>query len=330
MIKIGLTYDLKNDWQPDSNEPADANAEFDSLKTIESLEKAFSKRYVVQRIGNVQQLMNIIDKLDVDVVFNIAEGRSGRNRESQVPLLLEMFKIPYIGSDALTMGLTLDKVMAKKIFIAEGIPTPKFVVIDDITEFQENPLRYPVFIKPRYEGSSKSLSNNSLAYFENDFRKQVGFVTDKYRQSALVEEFIPGREFTVAVLGNENAYALPVIQIQIDNKLDLGDSFYDYSMIASDSLEYVCPAPIDINLEQKLKELALRTYHAVECKDFGRIDFRVDKYDNIYVLEINPLPGLNDVFITIAKSLNIDYDEMLLRILEEGILRLQKEGKLIT
>ena len=330
MIKIGLTYDLKNDWQPDSNEPADANAEFDSLKTIESLEKAFSKRYDVQRIGNVHNLMNIIDKLDVDVVFNIAEGRSGRNRESQVPLLLEMFKIPYIGSDALTMGLTLDKVMAKKIFIAEGIPTPKFVVIDDITEFQENPLRYPVFIKPRYEGSSKSLSNNSLAYFENDFRKQVGFVTDKYRQSALVEEFVPGREFTVAVLGNENAYALPVIQIQIDNKLELGDRFYDYSMIASDSLEYICPAPINISLEQRLKELALRTYHAVECKDFGRIDFRVDKHDNIYVLEINPLPGLNDVFITIAKSLNIDYDEMLLRILEEGILRLQKEGKLIT
>lgn len=329
-MKIGLVYDLKDDWQPDSSEPIDANAEFDLPKTIDILERAFSRKHNVQRIGNVYQLVNILHKLNVDVVFNIAEGRFGRNRESQVPLFLEMFKIPYIGSDALTMGLTLDKVMAKKIFIAEGIPTPNFVVIDDITEFHENPLRYPVFIKPRNEGSSKSLSHHSLAYFENDLRQQVGFVNSKYQQSALVEEFISGREFTVAVLGNENAYALPVIQIQIDNKLDLGDKFYDYSMIASDSLEYVCPAPISVKLDQKLKELALKTYHAVECRDFGRIDFRVDKHDNIYVLEINPLPGLNDVFITIAKALNIDYDEILLRILDEGLLRLRKEGKLLN
>jgi D-alanine-D-alanine ligase len=273
--------------------------------------------------------MNIIGNIGVDVVFNITEGRKGRNRESQVPMLLELFNIPYIGSDALTMGLTLDKVIAKRIFISEGIPTPEFDVIDDVSEFKFNDIiKFPIIVKPRYEGSSKSLSKDSIVYFESDLRRQALFINQTYNQPALIEEFIRGREFTVAVLGNDNAYTLPIIQIQIDGKLDLGSRFYDYSMIQSDELQYICPAQIDINLENKINELALRVYKAVECKDFGRIDFRVDKHDNVYVLEINPLPGLNDVFLTLANTMNKEYDDILLQILEEGLRRLKMEGKL--
>jgi D-alanine-D-alanine ligase len=324
-MRVGLTYDLKTDYEFKKDDPADANAEFDHPSTITVISKALtSQGYQVKKIGNVNRLIENIDKLDVDIVFNISEGLFGRNRESQVPILLEMAGIPFVGADGLSLAISLDKIMAKKIFLAEGIPTPRFFEVkpgDSIDSLDH--MKFPMFVKPRFEGSSKGLSQASRVGNKEELRKQVEYITSTYKQPALIEEFIRGEEFTVAVLGNGEPEALPVVQIKIGGKLNLKDEFYTFGHIKDDSVEYVCPAPISEGLKKTLTDLAIKTYGAIECRDFGRVDFRVDEKGNPYVLEINPLPSLSseDVFMAIAKCLNISYEQMLCRILEKAIKR---------
>jgi len=138
-----------------------------------------------------------------------------------------------------------------------------------------------------------------------------------------VEEFISGQEFTVAIVGNESPEIMPIVQIKIDGRLKLNDKFYTFARITSDKLEYICPARISHELSKKISELALKTYNAVECLDFGRVDFRVDNEDKPYVLEINPLPSLSteDVFMTVAKAVGISYEEMIGKILNSALNR---------
>jgi len=325
MKTVGLTYDLKTDYEFKKNDPPDANAEFDHPSTIEVIASAIEAcGFKVKRIGNVLSLLEKIDSLDVDIVFNISEGLSGRNRESQVPILLEMADIPFVGSDALTLSITLDKIMAKKIFIAEGIPTPKFFEVKTLdTLLNIDHLKFPLIVKPRFEGSSKGLSDASRVKNMEELKKQTEYIINSYKQPALIEEFIRGGEFTVAILGNDPPQVLPIVQIKIDGRLKLNDKFYTFARIKSDRLEYICPALINQDLKNKLSELALKTYNAVECCDFGRVDFRVDNEGNPYVLEINPLPSLSteDIFSLIAKEIGISYEEIIGKILNSAIKR---------
>lgn len=329
MKTVGLTYDLKTDYQFKEGDPLDANAEFDHPSTIDVIAKAIeSNGFRVERIGNASNLLEKLDSLKVDIVFNISEGIEGRNRESQVPILLEMAGIPFVGGDALTLGLTLDKVIAKKIFIAEKIPTPKFFEIKTLEELSDTDhCKFPMIVKPRFEGSSKGLSENSRVKDAQELKKQVEIIINTYKQPALVEEFIAGQEFTVAVIGNDPAEALPVVQIKIDGKVELNEKFYTFARIASDKLEYVCPAEVSAETEQMMRDYALKTYQAVECRDFGRIDFRMDERGKAYVLEINPLPSLSteDVFMLIAKRIGITYEEMIGRILKSALKRYNLE-----
>ncbi len=325
MKTVGLTYDLKTDYQFKAGDPEDANAEFDHPSTIDVIAEAIAANdFKVERIGNAENLLDKLASLKVDIVFNISEGLTGRNRESQVPILLEMAGIPFVGADALTLGLTLDKVMAKKIFIAEKIPTPKFFEISSTAELANtNHHKFPLIVKPRFEGSSKGLSENSRVANREELLKQVDYIVNAYKQPALVEEFISGQEFTVALVGNDPVEVLPIVQIKIDGKLKLKDKFYTFARITSDRLEYVCPAKIPQELKKKIDELALKTYKAVECRDFGRVDFRVDNQGRPYVLEINPLPSLSteDVFKLVAENTGITYEQMIGKILNSAIKR---------
>jgi len=322
---VGLTYDLKTDYQFKDGDPLDANAEFDHPSTIDVIASAIEANgFKVERIGNAGNLLERISSLKVDIVFNISEGLTGRNRESQVPILLEMAGIPFVGADALTLGLTLDKVMAKKIFIAEKIPTPKFFEVSSMAELANtNHYKFPLIVKPRFEGSSKGLSESSRVQTQQELAKQVEYVVTTYKQPALVEEFISGQEFTVALVGNDPVEVLPVVQIKIDGKLKLNDKFYTFARITSDRLEYICPAKIPADLKKKIDELALKTYKSVECCDFGRVDFRVDNEGKPYVLEINPLPSLSteDVFMLLAQNTGITYEQMIGKILNSAIKR---------
>jgi D-alanine-D-alanine ligase len=325
MKTVGLTYDLKTDYKFKEGDPADANAEFDHPSTIDVIADAIcANGFKVERIGNASNLLEKIDSLDADIVFNISEGLCGRNRESQVPILLEMAGIPFVGADALTLGLTLDKVMAKKIFIAEHIPTPKFFEVSTLEELvSTDHCKFPLIVKPRFEGSSKGLSESSRVANKEELKKQVEYVVNAYKQPALVEEFILGQEFTVAIVGNDPPEVMPVVQIKIDGRLKLNDKFYTFARITSDRLEYICPARISAALKKNIEELALKTYRAVECRDFGRVDFRVDNEGRPYVLEINPLPSLSteDVFMLVAKNIGITYEQIIGKILDSALKR---------
>ncbi len=325
MKTVGLTYDLKSDYEFKKGDPPDANAEFDHPSTISVIANAIkSQGFRVKKIGNAANLLEKMNSLEVDIVFNISEGIFGRNRESQVPILLEMAGIPFVGADAMTLSLTLDKIMAKKIFIAENIPTPKFLEIkntDSLTD--KDHLKFPLIVKPRFEGSSKGLSENSRVENTEELKKQAEYIINTYKQPALIEEFISGQEFTVAIVGNEPPEVLPIVQIKIDGKFKLNDKFYTFARITSNRLEYTCPARIDSALNKKISELALKTYNAVECRDFGRVDFRVDNDGNPYVLEINPLPSLSteDVFPLVAKQVGFTYEQIIGRILNSALKR---------
>ena len=323
-FRVGMTYNVKTECVPKPGDPPDINAEFDHEETIAHIERALRQGgHEVARIGNARRLLEHLGRLDVDIIFNIAEGYEGRNRESQVPILLEMLQVPYVGADGLTLGLTLDKVLTKKVLIAEGIPTPRYLEVSDLDKVWQADLSYPCIVKLRCEGSSKGLSEQSLVNTPEELRRQVRWLWDTYHQpSIFIEEFIEGREFTVAVIGNDPPEAYPVCQITLDGQTNLGRKFFTFAYLRSGA-DYLCPAPIDERLARQMQELALRTYHAVECRDFGRVDFRVDWQGRPYVLEINPLPSLSaeDVFNFIAKTRGLTHYQIINRILEVALVR---------
>ena len=322
-FRVGLTYNLKTEYAFRPGDPPDANAEFDHPDTIAVIESALKRGgHAVVRIGNVRQLLEQRGRLRVDIVFNIAEGEAGRNRESQVPIILEMLDVPFVGGDGLTLGMTLDKVITKKILIAEGIPTPRFVELHDPEQAWRVDLAYPLIVKPRFEGSSKGLRKTSFVSNAAELARQAQWLIETYKQPALIEEFIEGSEFTVAVIGNDPPLAQPVVQIQIEGKLDLGTLFYTFDHIRSGA-DYICPASIDPALRRQLETLAIKTFNAVECRDFGRVDLRVDRTGRVYVLEINPLPSLSleDVFAYVAKAQGLTYDQIINRVLDAALVR---------
>lgn len=323
---IGFMYDLKKDLPVDDGDPLDNNAEFDSEETINFVKSAIeSGGHRVVSIGNLKNLLKMLPKIGVDIIFNICEGVGSRNREAQVPVILETLGIPYVGSDGLTMSLTLDKIMTKRIFIAEGIPTPRYLGIDVRSDMVNlDHMEFPMIVKMRQEGSSKGLSNESVVHNKNELKKRTEFLFDKYNNSPLIiEEFISGTEFTVPIIGNCPIEVLPVVQVQICNKLKLGELIYTFNRISSSELKYVCPAKISKQLEKKISHLALRAYKAVDCLDFGRVDFRVDKEGNPYVLEINPLPSLSheDVFKISPRVAGYDYNAAIVKVIEAGLRR---------
>lgn len=322
---VGLTYNLKSEWIKKADEPEDAYAEFDSENTVNKIAQALeSGGNTVKKIGNVWSLLKQVNNLGVDIVFNIAEGQDGRNRESQVPLILEMHKIPFVGADALSLGVTLDKVAAKKMFIADGVPTPRYFVAtkeDDLKKL--NTIGYPLIVKTRFEGTSKGLTDSSRVNNLEELKKEVDRINDMYRQSALVEEFVSGTEFTVPVLGNRNAEPMPVAQVCIDGDVNLGDRFFTYAMVSYSGLRYSVPARIREEMTRRLQDIAVKAYHSVDCRDFGRIDFRVDQKGNPYVLEINPLPSLAeiDVFNLFPKVIGTTYEAVINQILNNALVR---------
>ncbi|MDD5574154.1 MAG: ATP-grasp domain-containing protein, partial [Candidatus Omnitrophica bacterium] len=237
--------------------------------------------------------------------------------------------VPYVGSDGLTMSLTLDKAMAKKVFLSEGVATPKFFLADESYDFNNlDSMRFPFIVKPNHEGSSKGVSDSSVVSDRAALERQVAEMSRLYRQPALVEEFIRGGEFTVLVIGNREPQGLAPVQIQITGHLEAGDLIYTSRRLDGDDIVYVCPPKVDEMLRRKLCETAVRAYKAVGCLDFGRVDFRVDESGNPYVLELNPLPSLSsaDVFPLIAQAEGMTYNGLILKIVDAALERIA-QGK---
>ncbi|HQP91630.1 MAG TPA: ATP-grasp domain-containing protein [Candidatus Omnitrophota bacterium] len=317
-MRVGFTFDLKTDHENKKDNPSDALAEFDFPETIDIVRDAVKTGgHEVVSIGYVGNLLKKLPDLGVDIVLNICEGEGGRNREAEVPALLDLYKIPYVGSDGLTLSLSLDKVMAKKAFIADRVPTAGYFVAESGFK-ASGALKFPLIVKPRHEGSSKGISDDSIVRDKKALENQVAYINRTYKQAAIVEEFISGQEFTVLVIGNDEPKALAPVHISILGKLDIGDLVYTSRRLEGTDISYICPPKISKALDKKLREISVMAYRSLDCRDFARVDLRVDKKGRPYVLEINPLPSLSteDVFPLIAKEEGMTYEELILKIID--------------
>lgn len=328
-LRVALICNMKHHVEVEPGAPPDALAEYDSVETIQALEQALrSKGHTVIRLEADDTLLDTVRRAQPDVCFNIAEGLRGGARESQVPALLDMLDIPYTGSGVLTHALSLDKAMAKRIWRDAGLPTPAFQVMRWRDEPLDHLLRFPLFVKPLREGTGMGINPHSIVHDEATLREQVGWVIQAYRQPALIEEYLPGREFTVGLIGNTASpgqrrwngtydergfHFFPVLEI--DAGVGVGNGLYNAASKSYDPGEegaplYMCPADIPVALELELKYLALAAFEAIGGLDLGRVDFRLDGDGRPYLMEINTLPGLNPVvsdLCMMARAEGMDY-----------------------
>jgi D-alanine-D-alanine ligase len=319
-MKIALTYNLK---KKDETKPLDYFSEFDSEDTINAITAALSKKgHTVEAIDvESPNLFSYFRKNSVDMVFNIAEGKSGKFRESEIPAILDYFNIPYTGSNTFSLALALNKALTKKILKAENIPTPNFQVFAKGDERLNPDLRFPLIVKPNREGSAKGISISNVVYHKEKLFAKIKETIDTYKQEALVEEFIEGKELTVGILENGKTTILPILEIDFSTCKNSGEYFYSWRMKEyQGNVElglvptFHCPARLDREIEAKVKETALKTHHAVGCFDISRTDIRLSQGNIPYVLEINPLPGLNpheSNFPLMAYAAGMQYEDII-------------------
>lgn len=334
-MNLALTYNVRH-FQPSlENKKAQEEAEFDTPKTIEGITKALKalghKVYLIEADKNAYSKFKNLKKT-IDLVFNIAEGMKGADREAQIPALLEMLEIPYIGSKPLTQALCLNKTRAKEILIAHSIPTPKFQLFRTGEEKINKNLKFPLIVKPNSEGSSKGIFQNSIAKNKKDLKKKAKKVIKEFNE-ALAEEFLPGREFTAAIIGNTPAKILPIVEINFSSipKNYFPMDSYEVKWILdnpeSQTETIVCPARIYQKLEKKIKEICLKTKEALDILDWCRIDLRLDEKEEPNILEINQIPGImpdpkeNSRFPLAAKVQGLSYKKMLEEIIKSACKR---------
>jgi D-alanine-D-alanine ligase len=347
-LNVALTYNVKpesdtfteilppirtdNLTQPES--VIETYAEWDTWETINALKDAIE---VFHNVTLIEADDNAYEKFKLskpDIVFNIAEGFNNSSRESQIPAMLDMLNIPYTGSDALTLGICLDKARTKEILSYYKIPNANFILVDKYKPLSNHSIEFPSIVKPVSEGSSKGIFNSSIVRNYDELNAEIKHVVDEYNQPAIIEEFLPGREFTVALIGNGvNTEILPIVEIKYENFPDDVEHLYSYEakwiLDTKDNVfdVFECPAAIDNDLEKQIKDTTLRTYNVLRCKDWSRIDIRLDKNGIPNIIEINPLPGImpdpteNSSFPKAARAAGISYNTMIQRVLLEACKR---------
>lgn len=325
---IGLVYDVFSSFTWRQNDPVDADAEFEPEETVAVLEAAVARLgHRPLRIGNSEALRQQLNSIQVDAVINIAEGVDERNREAYAPVLLEMAGIPFLGSDGLTLSLSLDKAWTKDLAQVVDVPTPAYAVYREVEEITvaSLPGPFPLFVKPRYEGSSKGITPSSRVEHIEELKAQVAWLCRTYQQDALVETFIRGGgEFTVAIIGNDPPQALPVLQRAVEQKSRIGLHALDRRGFENPNLAYEIEGSLTPTLEARLQRYALSVFNKLECKDFARLDFRVDAHGKPWFLEINPLPTFapDGTFAILAELMGLSYDDFLADTLLKGFQRL--------
>jgi D-alanine-D-alanine ligase len=332
-MKVGLTFNLKQSdseeaQEPPGSMPIDAQAEWDSPETIDAVRSALAERHEVVLVDAGKDAYVMLQKVRPDMVFNIAEGATGPCREGYIPSILEHLRIPYTASDPLTLNICLDKSRTKEILAYYGLPTPRFQVVQD-PDFCSDGLEYPLMVKPLYEGSSKGIRDNSLARNRRELEERISWIRDTYQEPAIVEEFLPGREFTVAVLGNgQEARVLPIVEIRFDSLPPGVNPIYSYEAKwiwdqSSNPLRiFDCPAELPAALQAGIEKACLRAYGILRCRDWCRIDVRLDAAGQPHVLELNPLPGIlprpedNSCFPKAARAAGIGYTQLINTVLD--------------
>jgi D-alanine-D-alanine ligase len=327
-IRVGFTYNIKRDNVDVDN---DDQAEWDPPETIIAISNALARQgHIVVHLEATPDLPRVLAEADVDLIFNIAEGVEGRNREAQVPALCELLGIPYTGSDSATLAIALDKALCKKVLMQHDILTPKFQVMDTGRERLSSELSFPLIVKPNAEGSSKGIGTTNVVDNEEELRAAVRNIVEQYRQPALIEEYISGREFTVGLLGDKRPRALPPMEILF--KGDVERPVYDFVVKQDweDYVRYECPAKLEPAQLKAIEKIARDTFWALDCRDVARVDLRMAADGQVYVLEVNPLPGLTPHYsdlVLISQATGMDYDQLIAEIMIGGLRRLREKRR---
>lgn len=329
-MRIGITYNLKPEVAPVVGEPIDRYEEFDSLETVDAIDAALRRLgHETERLGWGPSLFDALGRRGperrLDGVFNFAEGVGGRGRESQVPALLEMLGIPNTGSDPFALALALDKGLAKIFAAAQGIRTAPFVLVGAEEPLPALGLVYPLFAKPVAEGSSMGIRNNSICRDEAELRERVGQLQRDYDQPVLIEEFLPGAEYTVGVIGNGRGAEVVGLMQVVPRAAGHGDFVYSLEVKRDylNQVEYLMTGDLlrsgRATAEQlaAVEQLALDVHRAFGCRDVSRVDIRCDRAGLPNFIEVNPLPGLNPVhsdLVILARGHGWTYDHLIGRI----------------
>jgi D-alanine-D-alanine ligase len=326
-MRIGLAYNQKPDATTLSDHPSDAFVEWDDASTITAVEQALRPFGDVIRLEADTKFPRNLARARPDLVFNIAEGVSGPNRESLVPAICELAAIPYTGSDPLTLGLALHKARAKEILAYHGVPTAPFAVIERPADLDRLGLHFPLFVKPVAEGSSKGIFGDNVCRDAAQLRERVRFLLERYAQPVLVESYLPGDEYTVAILGNgDEARCLPIVELDFATLPDGAAPVYGFeAKWVWDTTEqplaiFHCPARVPASLAREIERAALDAFRALGCRDWCRVDVRIDRFGVPNVVELNPLPGINpdpamnSCFPKAARTAGISYEALIQQI----------------
>jgi D-alanine-D-alanine ligase len=326
-MRIGLSYDLKT-AVGEHLAVEDALEEYDSPETLELISAALeSGGHRIVRLGGGVNFLDNVRRENVDIVFNIAEGRGNyRSREAQVPAVLEMLDIPYTGSDPQCLSVCLDKPVTKKLVAADGISTPRWQVINDksgpgLVPWEQ--FTFPVIVKPACEGSSKGIRLTSLARDTHQAEEEVGRILEGYRQPVMVEEFIDGDEITVGIVGNSPPVVLGMMRVVPKQPVE----HFVYSLEVKrdyvNLVDYECPARLPGDVLSRLESSSLKAFQALGCRDFARVDFRISRNGTPYFIEINPLPGLGSYsdLVIMAKKLGWTHERLINAVFEAALER---------
>jgi D-alanine-D-alanine ligase len=324
-MHIGITYDLRADYLA-AGLGEEETAEFDRPDTIAAIESALGKlHHRTDRIGNIKSLVARLAAGDRwDLVFNIAEGLYGFGREAQVPAILEAYGIPYTFSDPLVLSLTLHKGMTKHIIKNLAIPTPDFTVVDSPAILAGIAMPMPLFAKPVAEGTGKGVTTASIIDDREQLERVCSDLLATYKQPVLVETYLPGREFTVGIVGSgSKARALGVVEVLLLKNSDPGVYSYRNKEICEEVVEYRL---VDDSEAREAVQVALASWRGLGCRDAGRVDIRSDRVGRPNFIEVNPLAGLHpehsDLCI-IASRVGMPYIDLIASILAEARQRIK-------
>ena len=325
-MRVALVYDLRDDYRA-LGLSEEAVAEFDSIETIDQLAAALEALHCeVVRVGRGQMLAaRFVAGERYDLVFSIAEGVKGRSREAQVPALCELFDQPYLFSDPLTMAASLDKTVAKRLVRDAGVKTPAFAVADGATNELSDWADFPAFVKPVAEGTGKGVTAASKIHKHSELVKVCRHLLMKYNQPVLVETFMPGREFTVGIVGSgKDAWAIGALEVTLNEDAETDVYSYLNKEKCEELVKYVL---VDDAAARKACKVALKAWRGLGCLDAGRVDLRADRHGNPNFIEVNPLAGLHpkhsDLPILCAQ-VGISYRGLIGMIMESALKRIDR------
>ena len=317
-MRVALVYDEPLSEKPAEPLPEDHGAEYEDERTIEALLQSIrASGHEALGLAFGEGFPAEIQRLEPDLVFNIAEGVRGPMRESIVPAWLDHLGIPYTGSNGLALAVSLDKALTKTLVAANRIRTPAFRRVRKGSDLDEVKLHFPLFVKPNAEGSSMGIRRTSRVETADELERQVAWIFEAY-EDCLVEAFVPGREFCVGVLGNEAPRLLPTVEVRSP------DAFYHHEHKRQHRKELVCPADIPDDLAGEMQDIGLQVFRALGCRDLARVDLRLDVDGHPVFLEINPLPGLSPdygIFTCQAEAAGLSHHQLIGAIIECALSR---------